>query len=122
MSKPRITKKSRAEDNRFALVMMFVVLLTFAFFIGVFTWVITPDKPSPAVVSETDAGRVLQAGFAHTFFPIETRTTVETDKGSFLVSGSFVALKDHALTLETRANGFRMLCDRVEKLCFPLVR
>jgi len=122
MKKPRSTKKSRAEDNRFALVMVLVVLLIFAFVMGVLIWEITPDQPSPVVVSETDAGHVLQASFTQIYFPRGTDTMVETDRGSFLVSGTFTALKGHALVLEQRENGFHMLCDRAEKRCLALVR
>lgn len=120
MKKSRSTKQSRAEDNRFALIIVLVLLLIFAFVMGFMMWLITPDTPSPVVVSETDAGHVLQASFTHIYFPRGTDTVVETDGGSFLVSGTFTALKGHALVLEQRENGFRMLCDRAEKLCLPL--
>ena len=49
-------------------------------------------------------------------------TTVETDQGTFLVRGAFVAIKGHPLVLEMRKDGSRMLCDPAEKTCAQLVR
>lgn len=122
MKKPRSTKKSRDKDDRFVAILAFAFLTAAAVMFGFLFWMATPDKPSPEVVSETDAGHVRQASFTHIYFPRGTDTLVETDQGSFLVSGTFTALKGHALVLETRKNGVRMLCDRVEKRCLPLVR
>lgn len=72
------------------------------------------------VVASEDAGRLQSAYFVDQL--IRRQTIVETDKGSFVVCGAFPAIKGHALVLERRRDGKRMLCDPAEKICSRLAR
>ena len=73
-----------------------------------------------AVVASEDVGRLRTVHFIDQF--IRHETIIDTEKGSFLVCGTFPVIKNHALTLERREDGARMLCDPAEKTCARLAR
>lgn len=78
------------------------------------------ERISAVAVTSEDNGRLQSARFIGRF--VRRETQVETEKGVFLVRGTFPALKGHALVLERREDEVRMLCDSVQKICGRLVR
>lgn len=78
------------------------------------------DKvPATAVISSEDIGRLQSARFIERL--VHSETEIETEKGIFLVRGTFVARKGHPLVLEQREDGARILCDPMEKICARMV-
>ncbi len=105
---------------RTALGIVAIVGIPVFLFVGLVYLFIHLDQPSPVLISSTDVGRLQKALFLDRF--IYKETAVETDQGTFLVRGAFVAIKGRPLVLEVRQDDSRMLCDQAEKTCAPLVR
>ena len=75
---------------------------------------------SAAVVTTEDVGTLQSAHFIDQL--IRHETIIDTEKGSFVVCGTFPVIKNHALVLERRQDGARLLCDPAEKICVRLAR
>ena len=114
----RTSQKNRGLKTIFGIAAMFAIPAFI--FAGLVYLLLYLDQPSPVLISSSDVGRLQQASFLDRF--IYKETTVETDQGTFLVRGAFVAIKGHPLVLEMRKDGSRMLCDPAEKTCAQLVR
>ena len=116
-------KQSRRDStSSLDLLVIGAFLLLVVMFVVEMAWLMNGldcSSSSPLVASE-DAGQLQVAHFVDRV--IQRRTIIETDRGSFLVCGTFPAIKNHALVLERRQDGNRMLCDPAEKICSRLVR
>lgn len=111
-------QKNRRLKTFFSIAALFASLgLVFFVFVYLLLYI---NQPSSVLVTSFDVGRLQQASFLDRF--IYKETTMETEKGTFLVHGAFVAIKGHSLVLEMRKDGSRMLCDLAEKTCAQLVR
>jgi hypothetical protein len=64
------------------------------------------------VVSTTDVGQLITVQFHD-----GTSTSVETDRGSFLVYGTFQTTKGQTLVIKDRVNGRPLLCVQATDYC-----
>lgn len=101
------------------LVLAVVVFIEMAVLMNGLHRLFNCSSSAPIVASE-DAGRLRTAHFIDQL--IRHETIVDTEKGSFVVCGTFPAITGHALVLERRRDGNRMLCDPAEKICARLVQ
>jgi hypothetical protein len=121
MKKSWLRSLSITTDNKSLLGALLLLAACFALtFILPLYLVASSDKvPATAVISSEDIGELQSARFIERL--VHRKTEIETEKGIFLVRGTFVARKGHPLVLEQREDGARVLCDAVEKICGRLV-
>lgn len=121
MKKSWFRRFTISSDDKALLSALSILAACFALaFIFPLYFVASADKvPATAVISSEDIGRLQSMRYIDRFFRRET--AIETEKGVFLVRGTFVARKEHLLVLEQREDGARMLCDPAQKICGRLV-
>ena len=96
---------------------MLVVLLALGLVSSCVFWL---EYRSSTTVHSMEAGIAELANHSPAAFG-ESVTSIETSKGSFVVSGIFQLLKSNPLVIETRKNGDRNLCDQAQGLCKKLL-
>lgn len=95
---------------------VFAMCLLLALVLGVSHWV---TQRAASVVLSTSVGEIITAEFMSSM--MDDKTRIETTQGTFLVHGTFQAVKGHSTVLEIRKNDAKMLCDSVSKVCKNLV-
>lgn len=73
------------------------------------------------VATTMPIGSIVSAQFISESWSSLARTQVNTDRGTFLVDGTFHALTGTPLTLETRKNDRRFLCGGEPRICKKMV-
>lgn len=110
---------STDDKTLFGALLMLAACFALAFIFPLYLVASADKVPATAVISSENIGRLQSAHFIERF--IHSETEIETEKGIFLVRGTFPARKGHPLALEQREDGARILCDTVEKICRRLV-
>lgn len=121
MKKTWLSRLKISTDDKALLgaLLILAACFTLAFIFPLYLAVSGDEVPATAVISSEDIGRLQSARFIERL--VRSETEIETEKGIFLVRGTFVARKGHPLVLERREDGARVLCDAVEKICGRLV-
>lgn len=121
MKKSWLRRLAISTDDKALLgaLLLLAVCFALAFIFPLYLVASSDEVPATAVISSEDIGRLQSVRFIERL--IHSETEIETEKGIFLVRGTFVARKGHPLVLEHREDGVRVLCDVVEKICGRLV-
>jgi len=91
--------------NKWKILVLFVVGIMFMCGYGIYR--------SKHFSSEKPAGVAANAQFhPATGFLGESSTTVDTDRGVYLVEGTFQTIKGHTLVIQTNWNGQQFLSDK----------
>jgi len=93
------------------------VVVTVLFLIA---WTVWGNHRDKIVVSSESAGIAQAAQFFRSFVVSASTTQIVTDKGTFLVVGTFQLIKGDVLYIEKHASGKRYICDHKNGTCNEL--
>lgn len=121
MKKSWIRRLAISTDDKDLLgaLLLLTACFALAFILPLYLVALSDNVPATAVVSSEEVGRLQSAHFIERL--VHSETEIETEKGVFLVRGTFPARKGHLLVLEQREDGARVLCDVAEKVCGRLI-
>ena len=85
-----------------------------------FSVLIWENHKDKIVVSSESAGMAQTAQFLPSIVASASTTQITTDKGTFLVDGTFQLIKGDELSIEKRASGKRYMCDHRNGICNKL--
>ena len=101
-----------------SIIALFYFVLYVLYGAAISRWI--EDNRPETIIATTDAGFAISADFIDGL--THNKTRVETDRGVYLVTGTFQITKGQQLVLQEQRSGHRLLCEKGGQNCNYLAK